>query len=501
MVKYFFQFLRDISIYLFSNQSIACTLFRFGMIFQKGQATNTILLVPRVCSQTHFPHCRMSKRYALLVSFFSLPWAAYAQQAPSAIVASTTKAAPKEENATNAPPTQPSSAPVAVLVAADANGFQLNAADKSFSLRLRGDVQADGRFFSNDGVAPGAESFYLRRVRVVFQGTMFSRFDFKVMPNFGLGRAELQDAYVDARFTSVFGVRAGKFKLPVGLEVLQSPTTMFFIERAYPSSLVPNRDVGVEVHGELLNDRLSYQFGVFNGSADGASIDADANNSKDVAARLFTKPFRASASFLSGLGLGIAVTAGTQEGSETSPELPAFRTSGRQTFFRYLAGAEAGSFAHGQRTRIASQGYYYQGRVGLLGEYVISRQEVQTASATAALANRAWQVAGSFVLTGEDAAFGRLQPRAPYDGQGHWGAVEVVGRLHGLTLDEATFPTFANPASASRSALTWGVGINWHLNSSVRLMVNYEQTRFEAAAGASPRDAEHLLLSRFQIAF
>src|SRR5690606_9984399 len=115
--------------------------------------------------------------------------------------------------------------------------------------------------------------------------------------------------------------------------------------------------------------------------------------------------------------------------------------------------------------------------------------------------HRAWHVAGAFVLTGEKATFGRLKPRAPYDGQGHWGAVELVGRLHGLTLDEATFPTFSNPVSAASSALTWGVGVNWYLNSSVRFMVNYEQTSFEAAAGATARDTEHLLLSRFQIAF
>ena len=38
---------------------------------------------------------------------------------------------------------------------------------------------------------------------------------------------------------------AGKFKVPVGLERLESATDIRFIERGFPTSLVPNRDLGV----------------------------------------------------------------------------------------------------------------------------------------------------------------------------------------------------------------------------------------------------------------
>lgn len=397
---------------------------------------------------------------------------------------------------------EPATAPAeAVLVAADENGFNIRSADQDFQLRLRGDVQADGRFFNDADLAPGSESFYLRRVRLVFQGTVFKRFDFRIMPNFGMGRAELQDAYLDARFFPFFGVRAGKFKVPVGLELLQSPTDALFIEQSYAVSLGPNRDVGVQLHGELLNRRLAYQFGFFNGSADGASIDADLNNSKDVVARVFATPFRGADLPLKGLGLGIAVTTGTREGTAANPDLPSFRTTGRQTFFRYLAGGESVALAAGTHTRIVPQGYFYHGPVGLMSEYAVSRQEVQKGDASTALSHRAWHVAGSIVLTGENATYGRLKPRAPYDGNGNWGAFEVVGRVHSLQVDGATFPTFADPARTASSAFTWGLGLNWYVNSNVRLSFNYEQTSFDAAGGADRRDTEHVLLSRFQIAF
>lgn len=160
----------------------------------------------------------------LLLVLLSGTRSAFAQTAPyvRAEAAQIPQAtAPSDE------PTVSASSAVAV-VHAGADGFELADPNESFALQLRGDVQADGRFFAESDVPEGDESFYLRRVRIVFQGTVFDRFDFKVMPNFGLGRAELQDAYLDARFSPFVAVRAGKFKVPVGLELLQSPTNMAF---------------------------------------------------------------------------------------------------------------------------------------------------------------------------------------------------------------------------------------------------------------------------------
>src|SRR5690606_25894772 len=151
-----------------------------------------------------------------------------------------------------------------------------------------------------------------------------------------------------------------------------------------------------------------------------------------------------------------------------NPDLPSFRTTGRQTFFRYLTGNEAVVLAAGRQTRIVPQGYFYYGPAGLMSEYAVSRQEVQQGEAVTTLSHRAWQVAGSIVLTGEQATYGRLRPRAAYDGKGHWGAFEAVGRVHGLRVDDATFPTFADPARTASSAFTWGLGLNWYVNSNVR---------------------------------
>lgn len=413
--------------------------------------------------------------------------------APTASQGQQSQGASPAESSEAAPPT--------VQIAADEDGFQLRSSDRSFSLRLRGDVQTDGRFFTDDTIEPGLETFYLRLARLNLQGTLFSRFDFKVMPNWGQGRAELQDAFIDARFTPAFGVRAGKFKVPIGLEYLQSPTHMVMIERALPTALVPNRDIGVNFHGDLFGGRLGYDLGLYNGVVAGSSGDADVNRSKDFAARLFSHPFRGTKSPLAGLGIGVAAGTGVQEGTASTAFLPTFRTTGRQTFFRYRTGDGAPA-ADGRRFHVSPQGYFYHGPFGFLAEYVVSRQEVAAGEHATELTHSAWAATASLLLTGEKATFTRLRVKQPYDpGAGRWGAFEIVARLHGLSLDDATFPTFADPARAARSAFAWAAGVNWYLNSSIRFMLNYEQTRFEAAEGAGQRSTEHLILSRFQIAF
>lgn len=108
------------------------------------------------------------------------------------------------------------------------------------------------------------------------------------------------------------------------------------------------------------------------------------------------------------------------------------------------------------------------------------------------------------MLTGEDASYrGVAKPDQPFtiDGAG-WGAFEVVGRYGELDLDDDTFPLFANAASSASAAKAWTVGLNWYLNSNLKLVTNYTQTRFVGGAPASAdREDEKSLFTRAQFSF
>lgn len=398
-------------------------------------------------------------------------------------------------------------AKTSTFVTSGRDGFSIRSADGAYVFRLRGYTQFDGRFFQDDEERPGVDTFLLRRVRPIFEGTVFKIYDFRIMPDFGGGQTVLQDAYIDGRFKPGFRVRAGKFKPPVGLERLQSGTDILFVERSLPTNLVPNRDLGVQVSGEFKGGAVAYQAGIFNGVADGGSGDLDANDGKDLAGRLFFQPFIAGTSVAKGLGFGVVASTGEQEGTVAAPGLPTLRTQAQQTFFAYRTdGTAAGTtLANGDRTRLSPQLYWYTSRFGLLSEFVTSEQEVTRGATTAELEHESWQVAASFTFGGAP-SFRGVQVQKPFDPAADgWGALELKARVSELDVDDDAFPFFANPASAASLAESWGVGLNWYLNRSLRVYLDYEETSFEGGAGAgtavADRPDEKILFSRFQISF
>ncbi len=395
----------------------------------------------------------------------------------------------------------------APVIQANREGFGLRSADGAFRLRIGGTVHADTRAYLNDDFpGPSPDTFVLRRVRPNLEGTVGEKFGFRIQPELGnAGTMTLLDAHADLNFTPVFRIRAGKFKAPVGLERLQSPADMPFVERAFPTQLLPNRDNGVQLFGDVLDNRLSYAAGFFNGVRDGASADTDTSSGKDFNARLFAHPFRNSDDDdLRNLGVGVSMTSGTQGGSATNSNLSPYLTPGQQTFFAY----STGTFASGGRHRVSPQFYYYRGPLGVMGEYALSTHEVTRATRHAEITHRAWQLYATYYLTGEDASFGRVTPRQPFDSQrGTWGAFEVGLRISQLAVDGASFEgttsnRFADPDTSARKATDLGLVLNWHLNRNIRVQTNFDITRFE---GGAPRGGdlpdEKVLFSRFQAAF
>jgi phosphate-selective porin OprO/OprP len=383
------------------------------------------------------------------------------------------------------------------------DGFSLKSADGKYMLRFRGYFQSDGRLFPSTEVAGGVDNLLIRRARPIIEATVGRYFDFRLMPDFGGTAPTIFDAYWEGKFVPQFTVRAGKFKPPVGLERLQSATDIVFAERGLPTNLVPSRDVGLQIGGDISEGLFAYQVGVFNGVPDLANGGDDLSNAKDFAARVFVQPFKTGT--LRGLGIGVAGSTGIERGSAATPGLPSYRTPGQQTFFRYNSSSTTPAnnvFANGKRTRLSPQGYFYTGPLGLLAEYVMSQNEVARAGATAKLEHTAWQAAGSFFLTGEKAGFRSPAPRKPFDlKEGGLGAFELVGRYGELSLDEAAFPAYATLTASARKAKAWGVGVTWHFTRAVKVAVNYERTTFTGGAATGDREPENAVITRFQTSF
>src|SRR5687768_10615724 len=67
------------------------------------------------------------------------------------------------------------------IVSAGAGGFSIRSPDDNFLLKVRGYIQADGRFFPDDNSGGTSnDAFLMRRVRPIFEGTVFEKFDYRL---------------------------------------------------------------------------------------------------------------------------------------------------------------------------------------------------------------------------------------------------------------------------------------------------------------------------------
>ena len=393
-------------------------------------------------------------------------------------------------------------------------GFSFTSADGNFAINLKGILQFDSRTFFKDGGIQGNDGFLLRRARPIIAGTVFRDFDFLFVPDFGGSSGSvIQDAYVNYRCQPELQFQFGKFKSPVGLELLQSDPDTPFNERALPTDLVPNRDIGAELHGDLFDGRAGYAAGIFNGLGDARnSNNADFEDDREFAGRLFLQPWKNSdRAVLQKFGFGVAGSYGNSSTANALPATtggtaPGYATDGQQQFFAYGNAVAAA----GRHWRVSPQGYYYYGPFGFLGEYVISSQQVQANTTTGrALKNTAWQITGSWVLSGESASYKCVIPARPFDpSAGHWGAIQLVARYAHLDIDRDAFPLFADPNVSARSASDWSVGLNWYLNRNVLVKTSFSRTTFSGGGGAGAtapaivtRQPENVLFTRVQLAF
>lgn len=376
----------------------------------------------------------------------------------------------------------------AATVSTSDKGTSIKSPDGAYELKLRGTFQVDARIFSGDE-APD-DGFLLRRLRPTLEFGLGKLVSARLMPEFSGDSASVVDAYIDVKASPYASLRVGRFKGPLGLERLQSASAIAFAERAYPTELVPNRDIGLQISANLLDNRFSYALAFTNGTPDGRNAaSGNPDDNFETSLRLFVQP-------VDGLGFGIAGSIGDKSGNGNAV-LPRYRSPGQRTIYQYSSAV----VADGEHTRWSPQAYLYRGPFGLLAEYVESRQSLSDGTAEVELKHQAWQISSGWVLSGEDASYKGVKPDSPL-GAGGYGAWELVLRYTEVDFDDAGFGSFASADTAVSEAQSWIAGLNWSLTTNLRAVLNYAHTRFDGgnAAGADRPD-EDLVSARLQLAF
>ena len=128
--------------------------------------------------------------------------------------------------------------------------------------------------------------------------------------------------------------------------------------------------------------------------------------------------------------------------------------------------------------------------------------------------NQAFEIQANWVITGEDASFGQVKPRANWDpAHGSFGALELDARYGALRLVRKLMPSslslevyYADPTKSPSKAENWGLALNWLLNPNVTLIADWEQTWYQGGAAdkaghVADREKEQVAFTRIQLSY
>ena len=340
-------------------------------------------------------------------------------------------------------------------------------------------VQGHVRESDAPEIEESAQTLDFARRRLGVEGEIANKLDFQVEAE--IGSDEIwRDVYANYKQFDAVQIQGGKFKLPFGLEENTGTTNLDFVYRTMASTrLAPGRDIGVMVHGRVLNRFVRYEFGGFNHDGRNARSNDPERvfGGPTVAGRVNVLPFRHQDSELSDLMVGVAYT--TTDVDEGLHSLQA------RTVFGYPLLVDQDLWVHGPRRRFGVEGRFRPGPTSIKAEFMrltsarlgqgTDGEDLRDFDASG------WYVSGTWALTGEKKADGLDRPRHPFL-RGGIGAVELAARLEKLTWgtvnggDEASASPRADVVLGNADrAVT--LGVNWYLNRWIKIQGNAIQQK------------------------
>jgi polyhydroxyalkanoate synthesis regulator phasin len=146
-------------------------------------------------------------------------------------------------------------------------GAYIKTTDGRFSVKLN--VRTQGAFsYEVQEDQENTTTFKVRRARVLFGGNVYYPW-MKYFTQITLegGSTSLRDAYIQAAYYDWAEPQIGQYKVPFDREFLTSAFNLELIDRSIVSNTFSlQRDIGVQISGQLLQDQLAYAVGMFNGS-------------------------------------------------------------------------------------------------------------------------------------------------------------------------------------------------------------------------------------------
>jgi phosphate-selective porin OprO and OprP len=403
-----------------------------------------------------------------------------------------------------------------------AEGLEFISDDGEFRLQFHNLTQAEYRGFPTHDEGVLQSQFFIPRQRWYFTGDLTKYMGFYTVINRSYGSLDLLDAFISINVDPKFNFRIGRMKTPYLYEYFSiAEGDLIAPERSlFAANLSMNRQIGALFRGELLNDRLSYAIGIYNGPRNSFG---DFNASKDLIGIINSRPFLASERFpsLRYFNIGGSWDVGYQSNNNT-PQPTFFETANDQTSGNGAV-AVSPTFLHlnnnvvefGERTQWAAHTVWFNKSLLLMAEYGGARAGYgfTNGMASTPVNFSGYHVTASYFLTGEQLTrrVNIVKPRRDFTfdflkgGPFNPGAWEVFARFSTLDIGRNIFTGgFADPNLWSNHVWATDIGVNWYLNFYTRIFLDWQHADFGNPVSVAPNkfsSTTDLFWVRFQVFF
>jgi phosphate-selective porin OprO/OprP len=338
--------------------------------------------------------------------------------------------------------------------------------------------------------ADGAE---FRRARLFTEGTLYD-IGYKFQVDFAGAPVDVKSVYLD--FPTPIpssSLKVGKFKEDMMLVEKTSSKYISLMARPIMTEWAGGRDLGAQLGGNPADGRLHYGIGAFRADNITNGRESTSDGHHKVTGRLTGLPYaNEDMTQLVHIGASGSVASldpdNDLDGAEDwEPEVhlaPDFVDPFGTT-----------DFADGS-TRYALESAFVYDSFSAQAEWA-QREYDMVGSSDPTFSS--WYVQGSYFLTGEvrpydGGEFDRISPKSNFTTEGGTGAWEIAARYSTMDLNDSGF------TGGQTDIIT--AGVNWYLNPSVRVMLNYTNADVSDALGNPGVDGSGDFVStRFQIDF
>jgi phosphate-selective porin OprO/OprP len=394
----------------------------------------------------------------------------------------------------------------------DKNGtLSLSSENGDSTFAVNGRIQLDARSYDNDFTsANNTQGFDVRRAYLGVNGKIAKYYDYRVVANFadddktntsGTGLVkksnQIDEAYFGINYWKQASFRFGQQKMPFSLEEQTSSRFIDFQERSLLNKMVPAKEIGVQVHGVFTNG-LFYGAAISTGEGK-SNIEASTGEGVDLIGRV-------GINFAEAMGnkdnvYHLAVAGSTTDGMQSNGQELAFNSESRGQ-------DNKGTRFRSERSRLGVEGSVALGPFKLQSEWIENSFKMPVGATNNSADMDGYYVSANYMITGEKYAsaykagkYDRISPLKDFNPEGDgWGALEVGARFTSVDGKDLYNLNTSALASGYYAADSTTLGLKWIPTPYTRILLNYVDTRWEAATGGTKLDEKALTL-RTQLDF